>query len=344
MNTLLKYSFKNDYSEGCHPNVLDALTKYNMNQEQGYGLDSHCIKARETIRKMIGKDDAKVYFIAGGTLTNLLVISSFLRSYESVISCETGHILQNETAAIEATGHKIYGIKNEEGKLTPKEIIDLREVVENNFPHSEKPRLVYISNPTEVGTIYSEKELTKLSEYCRKNNLFLYMDGARLGHALTAENNDLTLKDIAGLCDAFYIGGTKNGALLGEAIVITTDKVNEEFEYSIKQRGALMAKGRILGIQFETLLKDNLYFDMATHANRLAMKLKKAFLDKGYRLLSDTTTNQIFPIMKNEEIDKLLKTFDFYVWTKIDDKHSAIRLITSWATDEKMVDNLIESI
>lgn len=341
---MARYSFKNDYSEGCHPNILEALARSNFQQEAGYGLDSHSTKAKEMIRSLIKNQEAKIHFIAGGTLSNLLVISSLLRSYQSVISCECGHILQNETAAIEATGHKIHSIKSDNGKLTVQAIDSLINEIGNNFPHSEKPGLIYISNPTEVGTIYYKDELKELSDYCRENDLYLYMDGARLGHALTAEGNDINIEDIARLTDVFYIGGTKNGALLGEAIVINTNKVNEEFEYSIKQRGALMAKGRILGIQFEELLKDNLYFKLAKHANNLSMQLKNALLKKGYPLLSDTVTNQIFPIMDNQKIEELLKKFDFYIWQKIDKKRSAIRLITSWATEEDKVNDFIQEL
>lgn len=338
-----KYSFKNDYSEGCHPNILEALIKTNLSQQNGYGYDDYSDQARELIQQKMNHHDADIHFVSGGTQANLLVISSILRPHESVVSAETGHIFTNETGAIEATGHKVHGLITEDGKLKPEYIQSVLDT-HTNKPHQVKQKLVYISNSTEVGTIYTKKELQELSDFCKANNLYLFMDGARLGQALTSEINDLTLEDIARLTDVFYLGGTKNGALLGEAIVITNDKLKEEFGFHIKQKGAMLAKGRLLGIQFLELMKDDLYFDLAKHSNVQAMKIKSAFQKKGFEFLSDTFTNQIFPILNNSQIEKLSENFDFYVWKKIDEESSAIRLITSWATPDEVLDEFINEI
>ena len=252
-----KYSFKNDYSEGCHPNILEALIKSNLVQQNGYGYDDYSNEARELIKQKIKNTNADIYFVSGGTQANLLVISSILRPHESVISAETGHIFTNETGAIEATGHKIHGIITDDGKLKPEHIQSVLDS-HTNKPHQLKQRLVYISNSTEIGTIYQKHELKQLYEFCQSNDLYLFLDGARIGQALTSEINDVTMENIANFTDVFYLGGTKNGALLGEAIVITNDKLKEDFGFHIKQKGALLAKGRLLGIQFlELIIKHN---------------------------------------------------------------------------------------
>ncbi len=339
----MKISFKNDYSEGCHPNILDALSKYNLTQQPGYGLDEYCKNAADLILKRLNSEKSKVYFVAGGTQANLIVISSILRPYESVIAVGTAHISTNEAGAIEATGHKIHEVQSENGKINSN---DLQEVIDShlNKPHQLKQKLVFISNATEVGTIYTKKELEELSKFCKDNNLYLYLDGARLAQALEAENSDLTLEDIAQLVDVFYLGGTKNGALLGEAIVINNPELQEDFEFNIKQKGGMLAKGRLIGIQFQELFQDNLYFDLAKHANLQAMKIKKAFLDIGCSFWSDTNTNQIFPILDHTKIEKLSENFEFYVWKKIDQNNSALRIITSWATKELDVNSFIDEI
>ena len=339
----MKFSFKNDYSEGCHPRILEAFSKTNLEQQNGYGLDDYSLKAEQLILQKINNQSSKVFLVSGGTQANLIVISAFLKPYESVIAAETGHIFTNESGAIEATGHKIHGVFTNDGKLR---VEDLQKVINEhqNFPHQLKQKLVYISNSTEVGTIYSKKELQDLSAFCRENNLFLFLDGARLGHALTAETNDLVLEDIAKLTDAFYLGGTKNGALIGEAIVINNGKLQEDFGFHLKQKGALLAKGRLLGIQFQELLKDDLYFDLARKANVQAMKIKNAFKENGFEFLAETFSNQIFPILGNAQIEELAKNFEFYVWKKIDDEKSAIRIITSWATTDEMVRSFTEKI
>jgi threonine aldolase len=339
----MKYSFKNDYSEGCHPNILEALVRTNLNQQNGYGYDDYSNDARELIRKKVNNPEADIHFVSGGTQANLLIISSILRPHESVISAETGHIFTNETGAIEATGHKIHGVSTEDGKL---KIQHIQSVLDShtNKPHQLKQKLVYISNSTEIGTIYKRQELKELYEFCQANDLYLFLDGARLGQALTSEINDLTLADIANFTDVFYLGGTKNGALLGEAIVITNDKLKVDFGFQIKQKGAMLAKGRLLGIQFLELMKEDLYFDLAKHSNAQAMKIKAALHQKGFQFLSDTFTNQIFPILNHAQIEKLSEKFDFYVWKKISETNSAIRLITSWATSDEVVEDFINEI
>lgn len=338
----MKFSFKNDYSEGCHLNILTALLNHNSDQQAGYGEDQYSLEAKNLIRQKI-KSDSDIYFVSGGTQANLLVISSILKPYQCVISAATGHILNNETGAIEATGHKILSIDKEDGKLTPEDIIP---VLENhkNIPHQVMPKLVYVSNSTELGTVYTLTELEKLSAFCKENHLYIFMDGARMGHGLTAEISDLTLEKVAQLTDVFYLGGTKNGALIGEAIVINNNELRQDFAFNIKQRGALLAKGRLLGIQFLELMKEDLYFELAAHANRQAMKIKKALKERGVKFLSDTYTNQIFPILSNSLIEKLSEKFEFYVWKKNDDDFSAIRIITSWNTADEPVNEFIEII
>ncbi len=336
-------SFKNDYSEGCHPRVLEALVRTNMVQQDGSGMDDYCQSAAELILEKAKAPTSKVHFVSGGTQANMLVIAACLKPHESVIATTTGHIYTNETGAIEATGHKINAIEASSGKLTSAYIQQVLDA-HTNKPHVLKQRMVYISNATEMGTIYNKQDLTDLYNFCKENDLYLFMDGARLGNALVAKDNDLTLADVAKLTDVFWLGGTKNGALLGEAIVINNPILQEDFAFHIKQRGAMLAKGRVIGIQFEELLRDDLYFDLARYANEQAMKLKQAFSDKGIPFWADTTTNQIFPILSNTQIEHLAQKFAFHHWRKIDENHSAIRLITSWATPNENVDALVREI
>lgn len=337
------YNFKNDYSEGAHPNILTKLIETNLVQQLGYGEDEYGIEAKEVLKEKIKNPDATIHFLSCGTQTNLIVISFLLRVHEAVISAKTGHISANETGAIEATGHKVITIETEDGKLRPN---DIQQALQDYAlkPHVVKPRMVYISNSTEIGTIYTKSELEDLSSCCKTNNLLLYLDGARLGHALMAQNNDMILADIARLTDIFYIGGTKNGALLGEAVIFRTPALALDFEYVLKQKGAMLAKGRLLAIQFLELFKHDLYFDLASHANTMAMKIVDAVQSKGFSFLTNSTTNQIFPILPKDVIQKLNENYLFYVWKEIDDNHSAIRLITSWATDEKNVDAFIADL
>jgi threonine aldolase len=333
--------FTNDYTEGCHPAILEALARTNLLQQVGYGFDEFSAQAIELLRAQLGNPAADVHFVHGGTMANLLVLNAFLKSYESVIAAQTGHIFVHEAGAIEATGHKIEVATTPDGKLRPEDVAPL---LQKSPPyHTVKPRVVYISNSTEIGTTYTKDELTALSEYCRANGLLLYLDGARLPMALAA-TPDLTLADIAQLTDAFYLGGTKCGALLGEAIVINNPALQPDFKYHLKQRGALLAKGRVLGVQFATLLQDGLLFELAAHANAMAQKIARVVQGLGYHLLTVSETNQIFPILPNSVIDQLKNEFGFYVWKQVDAQQSAIRLITSWATPEEAVDQFIAAL
>jgi threonine aldolase len=336
------YSFKNDYSEGAHPRILSALIESNMEQLNGYGEDSYTRKAAQLLKEKIRREDVDIHLFPGGTQTNLTAISAFLRPHEAAIAANTGHILVHETGAIEATGHKIISIETLDGKLNSKYIKSALEA--HTDEHMVKPKLVYISNPTEIGSIYTKAELEQLSSFCRDNKLFLYVDGARLGSALCSEENDMELSDLGKLVDAFYIGGTKNGALMGEALVICRDSFKEDFRFHIKQKGALLAKGRLLGIQFLELFKDNLYFDLAKHANNMAKLLKVGISEEGYSFLTHSPSNQIFPILPDIIIEKLQEKFSFYVWQKVDDKNSAIRLVTSWATKDEAVLEFLQEL
>ncbi len=337
-----KYLFFNDYSEGAHPDILKVLQESNVSQEIGYGEDSLCKKAADLIKKELKNDKVEIHFVAGGTQANLVVLASLLKPYESVISAETGHINVHEAGAIEATGHRINSVKAKDGKLTIEDIQSVLDV--NPDEHTVKPKVVFISQTTEVGTIYSKSEITKISRFCKENGLYLYLDGARLGSALASVNNDLSLSQVATLVDAFYIGGTKNGALLGEAIVICNPDLQKDFRYHLKQRGALLAKGRIIAAQFLALFQNNLYFKNGEYANKMAKKLADGIKSQGYRFLAESSTNQIFPILPNSVIEKIKKNYGFYVWSKIDSKTSAIRLVTSWSTKESAVDQFLADL
>jgi threonine aldolase len=339
---MIKYDFRNDYSEGVHPNIIQALAKTNLIQETGYGEDSFCSEAAGLIRKEIKKPDADVHFVSGGTQANLIVISSILKPYESVVAADSGHIFTHETGAIEATGHKINNILTKDGKITPEMIQPVLDF--HSDEHMVKPAMVYISNSTELGTVYSKQELKRLSAFCKQNNLYLFMDGARLGSALTSQGKDLSLADIAALVDVFYIGGTKNGALIGESIVIINEKLKENFRFYIKQRGALLAKGRIFGIQFIELFSNNLFYELATHANAMAHKLAEGIKKAGYGFITEPVSNQIFPILPDKLIESLSAKYGFYVWAKHDEKSSSIRLVCSWATKDEFVDEFIDDL
>jgi len=337
-----KISFKNDYSEGAHPKILETLIQTNLVQEPGYGADSICKQAKEYIIKETGNADSQIFFVSGGTQANLLVISHLLKPYESVIAADTGHIEVHETGAIENSGHKINLIPNREGKINIEGIQAIVDAHTDN--HMVKPAMVYISQCTELGSIYSKAELMEISNCCKSNNLLLFIDGARLGTALTSSANDLTLKDIARLADVFYIGGTKNGALLGEAIVFQNHKLSQGFDYYLKQKGALMAKGRVLGAQFLALFKDNLFYELGTHANVMAVKLASAFKKNGYSFATEPASNQIFPIIPLSLAEKLTEKYEFYIWQKLDEQNVVIRLVTSWATKESWINQFIEDI
>lgn len=338
----MKYKFLNDYSEGCHPSILEKLAQSNLTQQSGYGNDEYTQSAVKKIQKACNNTEVDVHLVAGGTLANLLVISSLLKPYESVISAESGHINTHEAGAIEATGHKIEYVRTDDGKLTISQIANLLM----KFPkyHTVKPRLVYISNSTELGTIYSKSELEDLYDYCKKNELLLFIDGARLVMALTSSENDVSLAEMSRLCDVFYIGGTKCGALMGEAIVINNKTIQEDFKYNVKQRGAMLAKGRILGIQFDALFTDNLLFDLAKYANEQAEKIAAAFSRLGYMFLSKPQSNQVFPIVTFKIAKGLAECFEFFEWQDMDDEHVALRIVTSWATPEKAVDEFVAKL
>lgn len=333
------YSFLNDYSEGAHPRILQMMMQANLEQNIGYGEDVHSQRAKEHIKSLIGQESADIHFIPGGTQTNLIVISAFLRPHQCVIAADTGHINVHETGAIEATGHKVVVMPAVDGKLTPAAIE--AALKHHTDEHMVQPKMVYISNSTELGTIYSKAELTAISDLCRAKGLLLFIDGARLGSALTCKANDLQLADIARLVDVFYIGGTKNGALLGEALVICREDLKTDFRFLIKQRGALMAKGFVTGIQFEALFQDNLFFELAEHANQMAERIALALQQCGYAFYAPPCTNQLFPILPNELLEQLAKQFVFSVQEEVDANHSAIRLVTSWATTERSVAALI---
>jgi len=336
------FSFDSDYTEGAHPRILELLTETNFEQTDVYGEDVYSNRAAELIRQHIGKKDAGVHFISGGTQTNLIAISAFLRPHEAVISAETGHIEEHETGAIEATGHKVVTIPTDDGKLRPELIQPV--LTAHHFEHMVKPRMVYISNATELGTIYSKDEITALHTFCRESDLLLFCDGARIGMALTAPGADLTMAHLAAHTDAFYIGGTKNGALIGEALVITNTALNTDMRYLIKQRGALLAKGRVLGLQFLALFESNLFYDLAQHANDTADIIRKAITESGFSQLCDSPTNQLFPVLPNSLIEKLQQDFVFRVIQKTDETHSCIRIVTSWATQEAGAEAFAEAL
>ncbi|WP_270566127.1 threonine aldolase family protein [Clostridium beijerinckii] len=336
------YSFKNDYSEGAHSRILNALVETNLEQTDGYGTDQYTERSVNLLKKKIDREDVDIHLLVGGTQVNLTAISAFLRPHQAAIGADTSHINCHETGAIEATGHKVITMRTNDGKLTPNLVQNV--VDSHSDEHMVQPKLVYISNSTELGTLYTKAELIDLHDCCKRNKLLLYLDGARLGSALVAEESDLTLADIAKLVDAFYIGGTKNGALFGEALVICNDELKEDFRYFIKQKGGLLAKGRLLGIQFEELFRDDLYFELAKHANKMALMLKAAIVDEGYKFLTESFTNQQFPILPNNLIEKLSEKYSFNIERIIDSNYTAIRLVTSWATKEENILEFIEDL
>ena len=338
--------FNNDYCEGCHQRILDKLSDTNLVQTPGYGTDDYCLHAADLIRKHCGIDELDVHFLVGGTQTNLTVIDCALRSHQGALCPVSGHINVHETGAVEATGHKVLGLPSTDGKITAKQVRDyvLAHRSDPDAEHTVQPKLVYISNPTELGTLYSLEELSSLSETCHELGLYLFLDGARLGYGLAARGNDVTLNDIARLCDAFYIGGTKMGALFGEAVVFSNHSMGEDFRYFIKQRGGMLAKGRLLGIQFEALFEDDLYFRLGAYADRLADQLRDTLQDLGCPMLVEGVTNQLFPILPDEVLAELKKEFSFVTMDKMDESHHAVRFCTSWATKQQNVDALCETL
>ena len=329
-------SFENDYSNGAHPRVLQRLLETNAEQTLPYGFDRFCDEAKAKIRKACEDEDAVIFFLAGGTQTNATVIDSFLYQYEGVIALDTGHINVHEAGAIEFTEHKIINIPGHDGKMRAEDLDKYLEDFKHdgNNAHSVFPGLVYITFPTELGTLYSAAELDAIYQVCLCHNLPLYVDGARLGYGLAAGGNDITLPSLARNCAAFYIGGTKIGALCGEAVVFTHYNAHRHFFTIQKQHGALLAKGRLLGVQFDALFTDGLYFDISRHAISMAMKMRAIFEEKGYRFWIDSPTNQQFIIMGNDDVERLSRDVLFTHWGMADESHTICRFVTSWSTTE----------
>ena len=337
--------FLNDYSEGAHPQVLQALQDTNAESTVGYGKDEYCEKAAARLREVFACPDADVHFLVGGTQTNLVAAAAFLRPWEAIIAAESGHVAVHETGAIEATGHKVFIMPGENGKLTPELV--RRAVAEHQTgveEHMVLPRMVYVSDSTEFGTIYTRDELQALHDACSELGLLLYLDGARMAAALTAEGNDLQPEDFAELCDAFYVGGTKNALLFGEALIIVRDDLKPFVRNVIKQRGGMLAKGRLLGVQFEALFRDGLWLETARHANRMAQRLAKGLKVLGVELYMESPTNQIFPILPNSVVEVLRAGFAFDFIAPADGERSVIRFCTSWATPKENVDFLLYAI
>ncbi|MDR0905490.1 MAG: aminotransferase class I/II-fold pyridoxal phosphate-dependent enzyme [Oscillospiraceae bacterium] len=334
------HSFKNDYSEGAHPRIYEALQRTNLQQTEGYGEDFICAEAAALLRDAVKSPDAAVVFLSGGTQANLVLIAHALRAYEGVIAPESGHINGHECGAVEATGHKILTLPSGDGKITAPQITELLR--EYNSPHVVAPRLVYISQATETGTVYTRDELKTLYNFCRTNGLYLYIDGARLGNALAAERG-LTLADIANFSDAFTVGGTKNGFLFGEALIIPNAELAQNIKYSQKQHGAMLAKGRVIGAQFEAMFRDSLYFELAAYANEMGLLLRDGLAARGVKFAYDSPTNLQFPIFSNADVEKLSKSYGFNIMGNHGASGSVVRLVTSWATTEEDVRGFLES-
>ncbi|WP_286154528.1 threonine aldolase family protein [Thomasclavelia cocleata] len=333
------YSFTNDYSEGAHPKIIEALLKTNYEQCDGYGLDKYCLEATNILKKLVDNNDIDVHYLVGGTQTNAVFISSSLKQYQAVIAVDSGHINVHETGAIEATGHKVLTQPHLNGKLT---VNMIKSVIDEHIDeHMVQPKMVYISQTTEYGSVYTLNELKDIYHFCKANNLYLFVDGARLGSALALENTP-TLKDLVNYSDAFYIGGTKMGALFGECLVIINDQLKTDFRYNIKQRGAMLAKGRLLGVQFKELFSNNLYIEIGKHENLMADILRAGLKD--FDMYVDSPSNQVFPILPKKLIEKLKQDYSFIVMNQIDDNHNCIRLVTSWATQRKEVEEFIKEI
>lgn len=336
--------FNSDYLEGAHPRIMEMMHETNMVQTTGYGEDEYCEKARELIKEACQSPDALVQFLVGGTQTNMTVISAALRPHQGVLCASTGHINAHETGAVESYGHKVLTLPSEDGKITAEQVrqyVDIHRA-DPSFEHMVQPGMVYISHPTETGTSYTKAELTALSETCRELGIYLFLDGARLAYGLAASDSDLDLPTIAKLCDVFYIGGTKCGALMGEAVVINHEDLKKDFRYIIKQKGGMLAKGRLLGIQFIGLFENGLYEEVGQHAIRLADKLRAAISEMGIPFYNENTTNQIFIVLEDSMIAEISKAFSLGYTERVDETHSVMRICTSWATKEENVDALIE--
>ena len=338
--------FYSDYLEGAHPAVIKKLEETNMTQTPGYGKDDYCGNARELIKKLCNASDADVHFLVGGTQTNMTVISSVLRPYEGVLCATNGHINVHETGAIEHSGHKVIAIEGHEGKVRAEDVdaVLCAHNSEESPEHEVKPGMLYLSFPSELGTIYSKEELNGLKAVCLKWGIPMFIDGARLGYGLEAEDCDITLSELAAIADIFYIGGTKQGALFGEAVVIRNEAYKAGFRYNIKQNGGLMAKGRLLGIQFSALLENGLYWDLARNADRIADRIREALREKGYGFLAENRTNQVLPILPDEAVEKLSENFGIEKWHSCGNGCHAVRICTSWATTDAQADAIIEAI
>ena len=334
--------FESDYLEGCCPQILDALRETNLEQTLGYGEDPHCATAADRIRFVFDCPDAEVHFLVGGTQANATVISSLLRPHQGVLCAASGHINVHETGAVEHGGHKILALPATDGKISAAQVRDALEAHQRDFSreHMVQPGMVYISFPTELGTIYTRQELEALHAVCAEWEIPLFIDGARLGYGLEASGCMLLPRDIPRLADVFYVGGTKQGALFGEAVVFSNPRLADDFRYCIKQNGGMLAKGRLLGIQFEVLMNNGLYFQLARRADRLADRLRAAFQRKGIPFLTENTTNQVFPILDNTALEPLAAEFGFECWQAVDGTHTAVRFCTSWATTDDAIDAL----
>ena len=338
--------FNSDYLEGAHPSIMVKMAETNMVQTVGYGEDEYCEAAREKIKIACQAPEADVHFLVGGTQTNTTVIAAILRPWQGVISAVSGHINCHEAGAIESTGHKVITLPTDNGKITAQQVADYVEWHKNDesTEHIVQPGMVYISHPTEAGTLYTKAELTELYDTCRRYGLPLYIDGARLGYGLAAEESDMTLPEFARLCDVFYIGGTKVGALFGEAVVIMNESLKKDFRFIMKQRGGRLAKGRLLGIQFDALFTDDLYFKISRHAIEMAHQIRDIFVSAGYPLLFDSPSNQQYPIMPDAELAEIGKSFGYEYWERVDETHSGVRFCASWATTQENVDALREAV
>ena len=336
--------FASDYMEGAHPQVLEKLMITNMEHLTGYGTDAYCESAKEKIKKVCGLETTDVHFLVGGTQTNAIMIDALLKAYEGVVCADSGHINTHEAGAIEFTGHKVLSLPGDCGKLKAEDLQSYLETFygDDNHEHAVFPGMVYISHPTEYGTLYSKAELKKLSEVCHRYEMPFYLDGARLGYGLMSSETDVTLNDVAELCDAFYIGGTKVGALCGEAVVFTKNNTPKHFMTVVKQRGALLAKGRLLGVQFDALFTDDLYYKISQHAIEMAEVLKQGLKEKGYRFFLNSPTNQQFIVLENAKMEELKKEVAFSFWEKYDESHTVVRFATSWATTKEDVKALLD--
>jgi len=337
-------AFQCDYTNGAHPDILKHIVNTNSEYLDTYGTDIYTERAKEKIKIACSDEDAEVFFLTGGTQTNSIIISSMLKSFEGIISADSGHISVHEAGAIEYTGHKVLTVPGQNGKLSSDSLLSYLKAfyADESYPHMVFPGAVYISHPTETGTLYTKKELSEIYGICKKYKLPLYIDGARLGYGLMSKKTDMTLSDIASLCDVFYIGGTKVGALCGEAVVFTHKNAPEHFMTIVKQHGAMLAKGRLTGVQFDALFTDDLYFRISRHAIEMSDRLREILVSKNYKFAWETCSNQIFVIVSDKQLEVLKEKAGFDIWQKIDDKNLVIRFVTSWSTTEKDIENIRE--